>query len=474
MRGGTVSGRAGFIVGLKLTQPRTLKPRSVPEQPSPPVTEATEPCSPTFAALGLSPALSEAAALAGWMAPTPIQAAALPAILQGRDLLGIAPTGSGKTAAFVLPMLQRLLADPAVLAQRPRRLRALILAPTRELALQIGAAASALVKSHGLAPGQGAPLKTVVVVGGLSINPQMMALRGGADLVVATPGRLLDLVDHGALRLSALELLVLDEADRLLDLGFADEIARLLTLLPTRRQALLFSATMPAPLALLAEQLLRDPFRVDMAAGAQAAAPDIVQRAIEVDTARRTPLLRHLIATEGWQRLLVFVGTQYASEHVADKLNRAGVTSAALHGQLSQGRRSQVLADFQAGRLTTLVATDLAARGIDIASMGVVVNHDLPRSAVDYTHRIGRTGRAGEAGLALSFVCADAPGSEAHFRLIEKRQQQRVAREQIPGFEPSAAPQPQAHTPDPTGGVKGRRKSKKDKLREAALVRTGS
>ena len=476
MRGGRVSGRAGFIGGLKLTQPRTLKPRSVPEQPSPPVTEATEPCPPTFAALGLSPALSEAAALAGWAAPTPIQAAALPAILQGRDLLGIAPTGSGKTAAFVLPMLQRLLADPAVLAQRPRRLRALILAPTRELALQIGAAARALVKSHGLAPGQGAaaPLKTVVVVGGLSINPQMMALRGGADLVVATPGRLLDLIDHGALRLSALELLVLDEADRLLDLGFADEIHRVLTLLPARRQALLFSATMPAPLALLAEQLLRDPLRVDMPAGAQSAAPDIVQRAIEVDTARRTPLLRHLIATEGWQRLLVFVATQYASEHVADKLNRAGVTAAALHGQLSQGKRSQVLADFQAGRLTALVATDLAARGIDISSMGVVVNHDLPRSAVDYTHRIGRTGRAGEAGLALSFVCADAPGSEAHFRLIEKRQQQRVPREQIPGFEPSAAPQLPAHTPDPSGGVKGRRKSKKDKLREAASPRSGS
>ena len=440
------------------------------------MTEATEPCPPTFAALGLSPALSEAAALAGWAAPTPIQAAALPAILQGRDLLGIAPTGSGKTAAFLLPMLQRLLADDAVLAQRPRRLRALILAPTRELALQIGAAASALVKSYGLAPGQGAaaPLKTVVAVGGLSINPQMMALRGGADLVVATPGRLLDLIDHGALRLSALELLVLDEADRLLDLGFADEIHRVLTLLPTQRQALLFSATMPGPLALLAEQLLRDPLRVDMPAGAQSAAPDIVQRAIEVDTARRTPLLRHLIATEGWQRLLVFVATQYASEHVADKLNRAGVTAAALHGQLSQGKRSQVLADFQAGRLTALVATDLAARGIDISSMGVVVNHDLPRSAVDYTHRIGRTGRAGEAGLALSFVCADAPGSEAHFKLIEKRQQQRVPREQIPGFEPSAAPQLPAHTPDPTGGVKGRRKSKKDKLREAALVRTGS
>jgi len=302
----------------------------------------------------------------------------------------------------------------------------------------------------------------------------MMALRGGADLVVATPGRLLDLIDHGALRLSALELLVLDEADRLLDLGFADEIHRVLTLLPTQRQALLFSATMPGPLALLAEQLLRDPLRVDMPAGAQSAAPDIVQRAIEVDTARRTPLLRHLIATEGWQRLLVFVATQYASEHVADKLNRAGVTAAALHGQLSQGKRSQVLADFQAGRLTALVATDLAARGIDISSMGVVVNHDLPRSAVDYTHRIGRTGRAGEAGLALSFVCADAPGSEAHFKLIEKRQQQRVPREQIPGFEPSAAPQLPAHTPDPTGGVKGRRKSKKDKLREAALVRTGS
>ena len=476
---------------------------------------------PGFAALGLAPALVAAATAAGWTAATPIQAAALPAILQGHDLLATSPTGSGKTAAFVLPLLQRLLADPADLARRPRSLRALILAPTRELALQTGEALQGLARSA--APG----IKTVVAVGGLSINPQMMALRGGAQVVVATPGRLLDLLDHRALSLADLDLLVLDEADRLLDLGFAAEIGRLLAALPVERQSLLFSATLPAAVAALAEQLLCQPLRLDLGSnlgsnlgayqgagqgagqGPDAAAdrpmaghtdpvtagrdtgsvvnPDIHQRALWVDSARRTPLLRHLIATKGWGRVLVFVASQYASEHVADKLKRAGLQAAALHGKLSQGRRTQVLADFQASRLQVLVATDLAARGIDVVGLAAVVNHDLARSAIDHTHRIGRTGRAGASGQALSFILADAPGSEAHFRLIEKRQGQRVPRERVPGFEPAVeavidADQPQdrqadmalkpasasAGPADPNGGIKGRRKSKKDKLREAA------
>ena len=478
---------------------------------------------PGFAALGLAPLLVAAAAEAGWTAATPIQAAAVPAILQGHDLLATSPTGSGKTAAFVLPLLQRLLADPAELARRPRLLRALILSPTRELALQTGEALQGLARSA--APG----LKTVVAVGGLSINPQMMALRGGAQVVVATPGRLLDLLDHNALSLADLDVLVLDEADRLLDLGFAAELGRLLAALPAERQSLLFSATLPPAVAALAGQLLRQPLRLDLAAsldadqgadqGADAAAdrpmagqaephaagrdsgaadkPDIHQRAIWVDSARRTPLLRHLIATEGWDRVLVFVASQYASEHVADKLKRAGLQAAALHGKLSQGRRTQVLADFQASRLQVLVATDLAARGIDVVGLATVVNHDLARSAIDHTHRIGRTGRAGAIGQALSFILADAPGSEAHFRLIEKRQGQRVPREQVPGFEPVAAAAADAAAGaaglpaseadfalnpglarvsagaapvDPNGGVKGRRKSKKDKLREAAAA----
>ncbi len=428
-----------------------------------------------FSELGLAPELARRAAAAGWTAATPIQAAAIPALLQGRDVLGLSPTGSGKTAAFLLPLLQRVLnASGTALrntapAARSRDtpvtvLRALVLAPTRELAAQIAAAARALAPQ----------LKTVLAVGGVSINPQLMTLRGGADLVVATPGRLLDLLDHHALRLSQVQVLVLDEADRLLDLGFADEIGRVLKELPTQRQSMLFSATMPDAVAQLAAGVLRDPLHIDAhgtratadATATSAATPAITQRAIVVDTARRTPLLLHLIKSEGWERVLVFVATQYGSEHVAHKLRRAGMSAQALHGQQSPSTRSQVLADFHGRALKVLVATDLAARGIDVVNLGVVVNHDLPRSAVDHTHRIGRTGRAGENGLAISFICADAPGSEAHFRLIEKRQQQRVPREQVSGFEPAL--QTMATLPaDPHGGIKGRRKSKKDKLREA-------
>ena len=412
---------------------------------------------PLLSALGLAPELAQGAAAAGWIHATPIQADAIPPILQGRDVLGLAPTGSGKTAAFLLPLLHRLLAVPGLQDERPRRLRALVLAPTRELAQQIEAAASAL------APG----LKTVLAVGGVSINPQMMALRGGAHLVVATPGRLLDLVGQRALQLGSVQTLVLDEADRLLDLGFADELRRVLAWLPAQRQTLLFSATMPESVAVLADDVLRDAVRIDARPAGDAPVGDVTQRAIEVDTARRTPLLRHLIAQQGWTRVLVFVATQYASEHVADKLRQAGLPAAALHGQLSAGRRRQALLDLADGRLTVLVATDLAARGLDVDGLAVVVNHDLPRSAVDYTHRLGRTGRAGTPGLAVSFICADAPGSEAHFRLIEKRQGRRVPREREVGFEPAPNTAP-ALTPDPHGGVKGRRKSKKDKLREAA------
>ena len=428
--------------------------------------------SPGFSSLGLAGPLVAAAAQAGWQQPTGVQAAVLPLALQGRDGVAVAPTGSGKTGAFLLPLLQRLLAEPDLPAERPRVLRALVLAPTRELAAQIHG--QALQLAEAAVPG----LKSVLAVGGLSINPQLMALRGGAHLLVATPGRLLDLIEHRALRLDGVQGLVLDEADRLLDLGFADALGRLLPLLPAHRQTWLFSATLPEPVQALAGQWLRDPHWLQLALPAPDAAdaaqaqpapvPAITQRAIVVDSARRTPLLRQLVHSQAWPRVLVFVATQYASEHVADKLQRAGLKAAALHGQLSSGRRRQALADLQAGRLQVLVATDLAARGLHIDGLAAVVNHDLPRSAVDYTHRIGRTGRAGAQGVAVSFVLADAPGSELHFRLIEKRQQLRVPREQLPGFEPTQALPPVAA--DPAGGVKGRRKSKKDKLREATAL----
>ena len=391
----------------------------------------------------------------GYESATAIQTQAIPAILDGRDIVASASTGSGKTVAFALPLLHRLAGFETA---TPRIMRGLILVPTRELAAQV---AGVIASLGGHLPRQ---LKVLAVFGGVSINPQMMALRGGADVVVATPGRLLDLLDRNALTLRSVAMLVLDEADRLLDLGFGEEIGRIKNLLPAQRQNLFFSATFPAAIALLAESLLRDPLRIEVRDIAQAA-PDIVQRVIEVDTGRRTQLLRHLIQNQGVGRALVFVATKHAAEIVADKLRKAGIDAEPFHGELSQGKRHQVLQDFRQKIVTIVVATDVAARGIDIDQLPVVVNYDLPRSSVDYTHRIGRTGRAGESGMAISFVSA---GTDAHFRLIEKRQRLDIAREQVAGFEPVEIQAVNAADPLSNGGVKGKRPSRKDKLREAA------
>lgn len=404
----------------------------------------------TFASLALSAPIVRAVEERKYTAPTPIQSAVIPGVLSGRDVWACAHTGSGKTAAFALPLLQRHSESKP---ETPRRIRSLILVPTRELAAQIGTSIDNYARYLPDA------LKVAVVFGGVSINPQMMALRGGADMVIATPGRLLDLVEHNALSLRSVTTLVLDEADRLLDLGFADELAKVLSLLPERRQNLLFSATFPPEVDALAQILLRDPLRVDVPSTPQTV-PDIAQRAIHVDTSRRTQLLLRLIREHGWTRVLVFVATKYSTEHVAEKLRRAGIKAAAIHGELSQGARTQALADFKAQQLQVLVATDLAARGIDIAQLPAVVNYDLPRSTDDYIHRIGRTGRAGQSGVAVSFVSAS---TEAHFRLIEKRHRMNLPREIVPGFEPVETAAPVAAT---TGGIKGKRKSKKDKLRE--------
>ena len=403
----------------------------------------------------------------GYTSPTPIQSAAIPAALQGRDVLGTAQTGSGKTMAFALPLLQRLEPghENAIPAQAGKpQPRALVLVPTRELAAQIGDSLRQLAEQQ--SPG----VKVSVFFGGVSINPQMMGLRSGTDIVVATPGRLLDLIDHNALNLASVKLLVLDEADRLFDLGFSEELGRLLALLPPKRQHLFFSATFPPAVQALANSLLQDPVRVEVRPE-PATALDISQRAIEVEPARRTQLLRHLIQDNAWSRVLVFVATKFATEIVADKLRKAGIDAEPFHGQLSQGKRSQVLADFKASRLAVVVATDVAARGLDISQLPVVVNYDLPRSAVDYTHRIGRTGRAGESGLAVSFVSAD---TQAHFALIEKRQHITVLREQVAGFEPQEVALPVVKevtgvtVSHENGGIKGKRPSKKDKLRAAA------
>ena len=412
-----------------------------------------------FSSLGFSsallPAFLQAIADKAYLTPTAIQTAAIPAILQGRDVVGSAQTGSGKTAAFALPMLQQLAEAPATAS---RRVRALVLVPTRELAAQVGEAIVSLAK---YLPQR---VKVAVVFGGVSINPQMMNLRSGADIVVATPGRLLDLIDHNALSIAAVSTLVLDEADRLLDLGFGEELARILGLLPAQRQNLFFSATFPPAIETLAQSMLHNPLRIEVQASVQDAL-EITQRAVEVDASRRTQLLRHLVQTEKWERVLVFVATKHAAEIVADKLRKAGIEAEPFHGELSQGKRIQVLQDFKIRAVQVVVATDVAARGIDIARLPVVVNYDLPRSALDYTHRIGRTGRAGKSGVALSFVSAD---SEAHFRLIEKRQRISVPREQVAGFEPVETMVPNPADPLSNGGIKGKRPSKKDKLREAA------
>ena len=425
--------------------------------------------SPGFASLGLNIDVLRAAAQLGFTLPTPVQAAAIPAVLRGADLLATAQTGSGKTAAYALPLLQRLLDERPPLSTTPRirrETRALVLVPTRELAAQVGELL------RGLAQHLPVRLRCEIVFGGVSINPQMLSLRGGADVVVATPGRLLDLVDHNALSLGDVRQLVLDEADRLLDPGFADELSRVLALLPAKRQNLFFSATFPPAVEALAAELLRAPVRVAVAETADTA-PDITQRAIAVDESRRTELLRHLVLEHGWTQTLVFVASQHAAEHVAWKLYNRQVHAAPFHGGLSQGARRERLAEFRNGQWDMLVTTDLAARGIDITGLPVVVNYDLPRSPTDYTHRIGRTGRSGESGLAVSLV---TPESEAHFRLIEKRQGRTVPRETIPGFEPDptavvAAAETRAKAGD--GGIKGKRPNKKDKARAEAARLAG-
>ena len=411
-----------------------------------------------FTHLGFAPALLplllRAIAGKGFATPTAVQLTAIPALLQGRDVLCTAPTGSGKTAAYSLPLLHHISERPSRLAGKTQ---VLVLVPTRELAVQVG---EAFVSFAAYLPQR---IKVAVVFGGVSINPQMMNLRGGANVVVATPGRLIDLIDHNALSLGQVKTLVLDEADKLLDMGFADELARILALLPAQRQNALFSATFPPAMEVLAGSLMQNPLRIEVQTEPEAQ-PEITQRAIAVDAPRRTQLLRQLIQTEKWTRVLVFVATKHAAEIVADKLRKADINAEPFHGELSQGKRSQVLMDFKASTVQVVVATDVAARGLDIKQLPVVVNYNLPRSATDYTHRIGRTGRAGVAGMAISFVSA---ATAAHFRLIEKRHGIKLEMEQVAGFEPVEVAPVNAADPQGTGGVKGKRPSKKDKLRAA-------
>ena len=413
----------------------------------------------SFNDLGLSPELLRALKPKTYPAPTPVQQEFIPAALTGQDIWVTAPTGSGKTVAYALPLIEKLTrSDPSQSIQEGRNQRALqslVLVPTRELAIQVGQTFMSL-SAH-----LGKLCKITVVFGGVSINPQMMGLRGGTDILIATPGRLLDLLDHNALKISQVQTLVLDEADKLLELGFQDELGQILAKLPHKRQNLFLSATRPNSIESLAQSLLHNPLEIHIE-GTTLQPAIIAQRAFYTDTPQRTQLLKHLIKTDHLKQLLVFVATQHSSEIVAAKLRIAGIAAEPFHGQLSQGKRQQVLADFKAHRVKVVLATDLAARGLDIEKLPAVVNFDLPRAAVDYTHRIGRTGRAGEAGLAISFVC---PETLHHWNLIEKRHNVKLALETIQGFEATQAVPEQGSA---NGGIKGKRPSKKDKLRQMA------
>ena len=350
-----------------------------------------------FSALGLSPSLCTPLARKGYDRPTPVQAESIPIVLSGRDLLARAQTGTGKTAAFALPMVDRLLLR-ATRTVHSRKPRGLVLVPTRELALQVHKA----LETYGAA----AKLRATAIYGGVPMRPQTQALQRGTDIVVATPGRLLDHMEQRTVDLSTVEILTLDEADRMLDMGFMPALRRVLAALPRARQTLLFSATITDEVASLSKDFTREPMRVDVSEN-QVVAPTVTHRVYPVSDGRKRDLLTHVLTEAPVGQALVFCKTKRGSNRVGDYLEQVGVKAAVIHGNKSQGARNRALGDFKAGRVTVLVATDIAARGLDIAQLPLVVNYDLPLVAADYIHRVGRTGRAGLAGRAVSLVSAE-------------------------------------------------------------------
>ncbi|GAB6043194.1 DEAD/DEAH box helicase [Endothiovibrio diazotrophicus] len=383
----------------------------------------------TFESLGLRAELLRAVAEQGYDTPTPIQRQAIPVILEGRDILAGAQTGTGKTAGFTLPMLQLLEREQE--RRGPRHPRALVLTPTRELAAQVGES----VETYG----KYLRLKSTVIFGGVGINPQIDRLRRGIDILVATPGRLLDHAGQGTVTLDRIEILVLDEADRMLDMGFIHDIRRVLKLLPHDRQNLLFSATYSDEIKTLADKLLDNPTLIEVARR-NTAAEKVGQTVHPVDKARKRELLSKLISEGDWSQILVFTRTKHGANRLAEQLERDGITAAAIHGNKSQSARTRALADFKSGTIRTLVATDIAARGIDIDKLPHVVNYELPNVAEDYVHRIGRTGRAGAEGEAVSLVCVD---ELKLLKGIERLLKRDLPKTVIPGFEPDPSIKPE-------------------------------
>ncbi len=376
----------------------------------------------SFTKLNLSAPILKAVAEEGYTTPTPVQAQAIPYILEGRDMLAGAQTGTGKTAAFTLPMLELLARNKP--AKGPRHVRVLILTPTRELAAQVGES----VKTYG----KYLPFKSAVIFGGVGMQPQITTLRNGVDILVATPGRLLDHVSQGTVDLRHVEMFVLDEADRMLDMGFIRDIRRVIAILPPKKQNLLFSATYSDEIKKLCESILRNPAVVEVARR-NTSSELVRQSVILVDCKRKSALLGKLIADNKWEQVLVFTRTKHQANKLSDYLGKIGISAAAIHGNKSQNARTKALADFKSGAVKILVATDIAARGLDIDQLPHVVNLELPNIAEDYVHRIGRTGRAGNAGEAVSLVCVD---EYDYLKGIEKLINRKLDRSIIEGFEP--------------------------------------
>ncbi|MDH3997361.1 MAG: DEAD/DEAH box helicase [Desulfuromonadales bacterium] len=402
----------------------------------------------SFSSLGLSELLLRAIDDTGYTEPFPIQTEAIPAVLSGQDIMAAAQTGTGKTASFTLPLLQRLASGPKV---KSNHIRALVLTPTRELAVQVAESVATY--------GKHLPLRSGVVYGGVKINPQMMRLRAGLDVLVATPGRLLDLATKNAVKFSQVEVLVLDEADRMLDLGFIGDIRKVMAQLPGKRQTLLFSATFSNDIRQLAGELLHQPVQIEVSPR-NTAAQSVRQRVYEADKGQKAALLSHLVRNQGWQQVLVFVRTKKGADRLLKQLENDGISTATIHGDKNQNERSRALAKFKMNRVRVLVATDVAARGLDINELPHVVNFDMPKVAEDYIHRIGRTGRAGLEGEGVSLVSADEVNLLA---AIETLTRQTLERTVEPGFVPN-------HKVSLTGPTTARpkkpKKPKKSKLEQ--------
>lgn len=432
--------------------------------------------STSFKDLGLAAPIVQALEEKGYASPTPIQEKAIPVVLKGRDILAAAQTGTGKTAAFTLPMMHMLSEDQG--SSKRREIRALILTPTRELAAQI--------RDNIEMYGKHLPLKYAVIFGGVKQNPQINTLRAGVDIIIATPGRLLDLCSQGHCDLSSVELLVLDEADRMLDMGFVREMRKIVKMLPRQRQNLLFSATFSKEIRVLTKEFLNDPMTVEVASK-NAAAQTVKQRAYRCDATKKSNLVVKLISAGKWEQVLIFTRTKHGADRLTKHLKASMITAAAIHGNKSQNVRVRALDDFKKKKIAVLVATDIAARGIDISQLPHVINYELPNVAEDYVHRIGRTGRAGQEGEAISLVSNE---ERAFFKGVEDLIKQKVQLEDVEGFEPEDWPtrMPSANEvqkardarrkaaiqgrgPRPEGG--GRGKKPKEKKRNQSGSRNG-